>query len=613
MRSPCKDVTEGHGAPAVHWVGAARLRCDRAESAGPPTPVMRIHVSDGRRYRIEGVLGKGGFGTVYKAQMLGEGGFTRAVALKVLNADMAGMEDVARRLRDEARLLGLLRHRAILHVDGLVRIENRWTVVMEFIDGIDLQGVARGGGCPLGPALEIVGEVASALHVAYTTTSPEGVPLKLLHRDIKPPNILLTSAGEVKVLDFGIARAEFDKREAQTRSVLYGSVGYMAPERMDFEELHEGDVYALGTVFYEVLVGSPLGKASIRPERHQEHVVEGVDLIRRKLGPLPEGFTELLSSMLAYDPEERPSAREVERRCRALRQQVDGPWLRDWAERAIPPLIAHRTLGTDDDFAGSVVNESGGVSLLQEHVEGDVDPAPSAASPAARAPAPPSSPDRGSAPSRTRRGGGSWFRTLAATFGLFGCFALAGTSVVVGVIVLVLVLVALEPDPYADPAGGFASGDDTAVATLDTGAPPPPPRASPSAAAPIASSERAQGGGSGSRAATSPLASYGAPTSLTVRARLREPWAAQDLPVAPGNVIHSDHRSLVVAYGDGPVGPLLKIWSKSLVAQGWEVAYEVEQEDSASLLMERSSGPGRLAAAAVKNTGDIIVSISLTE
>ena len=323
-------------------------------------------MSEGRRYRIEGVLGQGGFGTVYKAQLLGEGGFTRAVALKVLNADMVGMEDVARRLRDEARLLGLLRHRAILHVDGLVRMKGRWTVVMEFIDGCDLQKVARGGGVPLGPALEIVGEVASALHVAYSTPSPSGVPLQLLHRDIKPPNILLTSAGEVKVLDFGIARAEFGNREAKTKSVLYGSVGYMAPERLDFEELPEGDVYALGTVLFEILTGDPLGKASIRAERHQGKVDQALDLLDRKVGPLPPDFPELLGSMLAYDPEDRPSAREVERRCRSIRQQVEGPWLRDWAEHAVPPLLgAQGPLGTDA-FSGSVIAESGGVSLLAD-------------------------------------------------------------------------------------------------------------------------------------------------------------------------------------------------------------------------------------------------------
>ena len=247
-------------------------------------------MSDGRCYQILGVLGKGGFGTVYKAELLGEGGFKRTVALKVLNADMEGMEDVARRLRDEARLLGLLRHRAILGVDGLVRLNGRWTVVMEFINGADLARVSAYAKIPLGPSLELIGEVASALHVAYTTPNADGVPMGLLHRDIKPQNVLLTAAGEIKVLDFGIARAEFSNREAKTQSVLYGSVAYMAPERLDFEELHEGDVYALGVVFYVILTGQAFGKASIRGERHAKHVEDALRRVRSSIGPAPAGF-----------------------------------------------------------------------------------------------------------------------------------------------------------------------------------------------------------------------------------------------------------------------------------------------------------------------------------
>jgi serine/threonine protein kinase len=304
---------------------------------------------------VLGVLGRGGFGTVYRADLLGEGSFVRPVALKVLHPEMEGVATVAARLRDEARLLGRVRHRAIVQVDGLVRLDDRWTVVMEYVDGIDLGHLVESGPTPPRAAAEIIGEVAGALHVVQTWVSDDGRPLQLLHRDLKPANLLLTSVGEVKVLDFGVARTALADREAHTRGMRFGSPGYVAPERMDGEERPEGDVYSLGVVFYELLAGAKLGRSSVRRDRQEPFVAEAMERLAQSV---PEDVCALVRAMLSYDAEGRPQAREVERRCRDLVVRLEGPFLRDWAETAVPPLLAARVLGdARDEFSADIVAE----------------------------------------------------------------------------------------------------------------------------------------------------------------------------------------------------------------------------------------------------------------
>jgi serine/threonine protein kinase len=319
--------------------------------------------SEGRRYRILGVLGRGGFGTVYRAELLGEGKFVRQVALKVMNPNLEAQGEVARRMRDEARMLGMLRHRAIVQVDGLVRLDDRWTVVMEYIDGIDLHAF-RPNSIPVGPALEIVAEVATALNIAYETLGPDDKPLKLVHRDIKPSNLLLTSAGEVKVLDFGIARANFDAREAATRSMVFGSPGYIAPERMDFIDGPAGDVYSLGVVLFELVTGEAFGKAFAQPDRHAGLVAHAVERLRARM--LPESLVDLVNRMTNYHGEQRPSAREVESACRDLRGPLGAPWLRDWAEAEVPPMLLNRGLTGNHDFSTSLLSERGSAPVLSK-------------------------------------------------------------------------------------------------------------------------------------------------------------------------------------------------------------------------------------------------------
>ncbi len=289
---------------------------------------------EGRRYEVMEPIGRGGFGTVYRARLLGEGGFVKIVALKVLNPEIEAAGDIARRLRDEARVLGLLRHRAIVAVDGLVQLEGRWAVVMEFVDGADLaQVLSARGPLPLGPALEVIGEVASALERAYNTVV-EGEPLLLVHRDIKPSNIKVTAIGETKVLDFGIAKAHFAQRESQTRSMAFGSLPYMAPERFVGSSGPEADIYALGATLFELVTGELFGQTAVWEETHAQ-IVETRMAVLGEHG-VSEDVQTLILDCLKFAPETRPDAREVERRCDTLRASLRR--LRDWTEVEVPQV-----------------------------------------------------------------------------------------------------------------------------------------------------------------------------------------------------------------------------------------------------------------------------------
>jgi serine/threonine protein kinase len=316
-----------------------------------------------RRYQIVQTLGKGGFGTVYRARLIGEGGFTKDVALKVLNDDMQAIPEVGSRLRDEGRILGFIRHRAVVQVDGLVKLEGNWTVVMEFIDGCDVFDLVGLGRVPVGCVLEVIGEVAGAMFAAYNAIGPSGQPLRLIHRDIKPGNIQVTRLGEVKLLDFGVARADFEGREAQTRSMRFGSMGYLAPERLDGEDGPGGDVYALAIVACEMLIADRFGQASLKRAKHDAQMVQKLERVRSVIGPKGDGVIELLKQMLSFDPAERPAFRDIEDRCQTLRVQVGGERLRDWSERVVTEVRKRKRKKDEDDERTGAILVEGSVAL----------------------------------------------------------------------------------------------------------------------------------------------------------------------------------------------------------------------------------------------------------
>lgn len=307
-----------------------------------------------RSYRIEGVLGRGGFGTVYKALLRAAGDFQKPVALKVLNDDLSDNAAILARLKDEARLLGMLHHRAIVQVDGLARLEGRWAVVMEYVEGVSLKELLVSGPVPVGPALLIGAEVSGALDAAWRRLGPSGQPLCLLHRDIKPSNIQLTPNGDVKLLDFGVARANLDTREAETRQHLMGSLPYMAPERFELDDGPAGDVYSLGVSLCELLGAQVSGRTRPRAEEHSQRVSLLLDQLE-----VPAPLEALLRSMLAYSPSDRPGARDCERTMTRLFPELGQElWLHDYAEHAVPPVMKDRPV-LDDALTGTLLTEGG--------------------------------------------------------------------------------------------------------------------------------------------------------------------------------------------------------------------------------------------------------------
>lgn len=341
-----------------------------------------------RTFRIIETLGKGGFGTVYRAEMADAGGFAKQVALKVMHYRGEAAADIARRMRDEARVLGLIRHRAIVGVSGLVPLVEGWGVVMDFIDGVDVSTAIRGGAPPIAVSLQVVEEVAAALDAAWTQPAGEsGQPLRLIHRDIKPSNIRVTATGEVKLLDFGVARAEFESRESGPgEEVVMGSSRYLAPERRQGQDQHKSDVYALGIVLANLLTGQRFPEPPDTHTAHDAFVGTVLDTVHTAFAGSPDPGVQdaarnlrlLLLEMLAFHPDDRPDGRAVAVRLRRFAAGLPRPHLRDWAETNVPRLLPQQARKvTQDADSGRVLREASASGTYLEPGEPTLDPAAS--------------------------------------------------------------------------------------------------------------------------------------------------------------------------------------------------------------------------------------------
>ncbi len=302
-----------------------------------------------RQFEFLREIASGGFGSVYLTKVMHPDGFSRIAAVKLLHRRWSENEEIARRMRDEARLLGWLRHRNIVDVVDLTSLDGRAAIIMEYLEAVDLKALVQAlGGTEnaMGPqvCLQVIAAVASALDAAFNRPPfPGEKPLRVIHRDIKPSNIMIDDSGLVKVLDFGVARAEFDARESDTRELQFGSIDYMPPERLLFEpESPRSDVYSLGATLFEMITTEKLGKAKGSPVKHAAFLADRLSFLRATTGVTGPSATELetmLVDCLTHSSSDRPASATLGVRCRELSRKFGGLSLQEWAEDNIPPLL----------------------------------------------------------------------------------------------------------------------------------------------------------------------------------------------------------------------------------------------------------------------------------
>lgn len=197
-------------------------------------------------YRIIGTIGAGGMGTVYKVQHVIS---DRIEALKVILPDMIGTPELADRFIREIKLQARLSHPNIASLHNALRFENQLLMVMEYLDGITLHTKLREGKLTPAASIDIVLQVLNALGYAHGQS--------VIHRDVKPANIMLTTAGVVKLMDFGIARSATDTLQLTQAGAAVGSVYYMSPEQVQGRPVDgRSDLYSVGVMLYEMVTGS---------------------------------------------------------------------------------------------------------------------------------------------------------------------------------------------------------------------------------------------------------------------------------------------------------------------------------------------------------------------
>ncbi len=278
------------------------------------------------RYQLQKKIAVGGMAELYLAQVSGAGGFQKQVVVKRILPQLAESEELFRMFLDEARIAATLDHPNVIQVYDSCEENGEYFMAMEYLDGTDLRTLRKvladkELAIPWEHAIYVISNIAAGLHYAHEKCDFDGEALGIVHRDVTPHNIFLTRDGTVKLVDFGIAKAQGRMTETAL-GTLKGKLAYMSPEQCRGEAIdRRSDIYSLGIILYELTTGRRLYKSTTEYELINE-IVEGTIPPPSSLMEYPKLLEKIVLRCLEKSAANRyPSAQSLQADLEAFAQE----------------------------------------------------------------------------------------------------------------------------------------------------------------------------------------------------------------------------------------------------------------------------------------------------
>jgi serine/threonine protein kinase len=261
-------------------------------------------------YTLDSLIARGGMAEIYKARMLGIGSFEKVVAIKKILPHLTENDEFITMLIDEAKLLVGLNHANIAQVYDLGKIDDSYYIAMEFVHGMDVAEMIKamsdkGLFIPFEHVAYITSCLCMGLHVAHHAVDGQGRPLGIVHRDISPHNVLVSFAGDVKVIDFGVAKAR-SKEQHTKAGVIKGKLLYMAPEQAMAKDIDgRADLFAAGLCMYKMLTQRLPFEGDNEFQIYNNILTKEIEPPKLLNPNVPEELNQICMTLLQRDPDRR--------------------------------------------------------------------------------------------------------------------------------------------------------------------------------------------------------------------------------------------------------------------------------------------------------------------